>query len=399
MLPLKTLLPFCSALVLLGVALPTAPAFALPTAETSLSFKDILKLQGQSTFGPIVRIVSPVPQSLIAPGEGVVGAGSLSGTGFAINVEIVTRDRIPLSVKEATDIRDTSQLGKANPSFPGFYVFFDTDLVKPDGGVIPKNTNLAALFNVAGTDDTPGKGVTVWTGWHVLESLPPDVDKFAITTAVVDQAGRVGLDRVTYKVARGGVPSGQALTPPPTELVGGDGQADPDGPELTMIAPRVPTAVATGPVGTPADPDGSLFFIQVTAVDRAKVGIGVTEGVILDASQVPNPTGNPTGGPNRFYPGLVLTFDVPLRQPNGNLIPAGANLAPLFNIAGSELTGDGLVRTTADWVVGGSLELPSGKTTVTVSASVTDNAGKTSILRQLVGISPVISGQDLTATP
>ncbi|MBC7879808.1 MAG: hypothetical protein H7Y37_00600 [Anaerolineae bacterium] len=395
---LKTFFPFCSVLVLLG-ALPTTPVVARPAIETSLSFKEILKLQKTSPFSPIVRIVSPVPQSLVTPGEGVVGVGSLNGTGFAINVEIVTRDQVPLRVEESTDIRDTSQLGKANPSFPGLYVFFDTDLIKPDGGVIPKDTNLAALFNVAGTDDTPGEGVTVWTGWHVLESLPPNLNKFTITAAVVDEAGRIGLDRVIYKVDRDGAASGQALTPVPAEFAGGDGQADTDGPELTMIAPRVPTAVATGPAGTPVSPDGSLFFIQVTAVDRAKAGIGVTEGVILDASQVPNPTGNPTGGPNRFYPGLSLTFDVPLRQPNGNLIAAGANLAPLFNIAGSELTDEGLVRTTADWVVGGSLELPSGKTTVKVSASVTDNAGHTSTLHQIVGISPVINGQDLTATP
>jgi len=75
------------------------------------------------------------------------------------------------------------------------FVFFDTDLVTPDGGIIPKNTNLASLFNVAGTDDTPGAGVTIWTGWHVLESLPPNVKKFTITAAVVDNLGRLGFER------------------------------------------------------------------------------------------------------------------------------------------------------------------------------------------------------------
>ncbi|BAC88805.1 hypothetical protein [Gloeobacter violaceus] len=392
--PIKSI---CTALMLLGLATQAAPAFA-QSAPFGNSQKSGAQNLSKEDFGPIVRIVSPVPESLIAPGEGVVGAGSQNGTGFALNVEVVTRDRVPLAVREATDIRDTSRLGLTNQSFPGLLVFFDTDLVKPDGGIIPKGTNLAALFNVAGTDDTPGSGITVWAGWHVLESLPPGVDRFAVTVAVVDQSGRVGVDRVGYRVAKNGATSGQALTPQP-EAVAGDGQDDPDGPEVTMIAPRVPTGVSPGPTGTPVAPDGSLFFIQVSAVDRSRHGIGLTEGVILDGSQVPDPAVNPAGGPNRFYPGLVLTFDAPLRQPNGNLIPAGANLAPLFNIAGSELTTEGLVRATADWVVGGSLELPAGKTTLTVIASVTDATGRTGSTRQILGISPVTNGQDLTATP
>jgi hypothetical protein len=379
----KMLLPLSS--VLIGLLVGTIPTMAQP-------YEDSIKQNNkkQSDLPPIVRIVSPVADALIPPGEGRVSAGSPNGTGFALNIEVVTRDSVPVTVTEALNIRDTNQLGKANPNFPGLFVFFDTDLITPDGGIIPKNTNLAALFNVAGTDDTPGPGVTIWTGWHVLESLPPDVNTFTITTAVIDNAGRMGLDRVTLRVQRDGATSGQVLTSAPSESVSGDGQDDPDGPEVTMIAPRVPTRVSPGPAGTPVLPDGSLFFIQVTALDRAKAGIGVTEGVILDANQIP------TGGPNRNYPTMTLTFDVPLRQPNGNLVPAGANLAPLFNIAGSEIDSDGIVRTIADWVVGGSLELPPGKNTVTITARVTNNAGRTGSVRQVVGISAVTNGQDLT---
>lgn len=396
MSPFKTLLPLSC--LLIGLAVGTIPTIAQTPEESSANLKDerLSKNNRQSELAPIVRIVSPVADALIPPGEGRVGVGSLDGVGFALNIEVVTRNSIPITVTEALNIRDTSLLNRPNPNFPGLFVFFDTDLITPNGGIIPKNTNLANLFNVAGTDDTPGSGVTIWTGWHVLESLPPNVDTFTITAAVIDNAGRMGLDRVTLRVQRDNTTSGQALTPTPSESISSDTQDGSDGPEVTMIAPRVPTRVSPGPAGTPVSPDGSLFFIQVTALDRAKAGIGVREGVILDAEQIPNPTANSTGGPNRNYPGLDLTFDVPLRQPNGNLVPAGANLAPLFNIVGSEIDSDGVVRTTAGWVVGGSLELPPGKNTLTITARVTDNAGRTGSVRQVVGISSVANGQNLT---
>jgi len=68
---------------------------------------------------------------------------------------------------------------------------------------------------------------------------------------------------------------------------------------------------------------------------------------------------------------MIVTFNVPLRQPNGNVVPAGANLAGLFDVAGSELDASGAVRTTADWVIGGSLVVPPGQRSVTINASVT----------------------------
>lgn len=94
--------------------------------------------------------------------------------------------------------------------------------------------------------------------------------------------------------------------------------------------------------------------------------------------------------------GLNVTFDVPLLQPNGNIIVAGDNLAPVFNIAGSELDPTGYVRTTFGWVVGGSLLMPVGKTSVTITARMTDNAGKTGSATRVVQISPVVNGQALT---
>src|SRR5262245_36725525 len=361
-------------------------------------------------LAPIVRIVSPLADSRVAPGEGSVGAGSPNGTGFVVTLEIVTRDKTTVSLREATNIRrvDLLNVGALNPNAPGLYFFFDVNLITPDGSVLPKGNNFASAFNIAGTDDTPGDGVTSWLGWHVLESLPEDVNEFTMTAAFVDDAGRIGIDRITLKVDRS-KSSGQALTPEPLAVIGTEGV--PDAPEVTMIAPRVPTSIALGAQDGLNASNGALFFIQVSAVARGDAEIGVSEngirqgvvnpaiGLIADGSQIRNQTTGAPGGPNRNYPGLEVTVSVPTRQANGNVIPAGVNLAPLFNIAGSEIDANGRVRVTADWVVGTALQVPAGEKTVTITAKVTDTFGRTGVTRNIVTISQSQSGQDLTPHP
>lgn len=348
--------------------------------------------------GPVVRITSPLAGDVVASGEGQVGAGSLTGgSAFAITIETVTSDAADVPAQESINIRNTALLGQANPNFPGLTVLVDADLITPDGTIIPRNTNLANLFNTLGTDDSPGNGVTIWVGWHVLESLPEDVNNFTITASVRDAAGRVGTDVVKVKVDKHGS-TGQALTPAPT-LVGGDGVDDADGPEVTLVGPRDPSSLA---LGTPTT--GSFAFFQVSAYDRSGASIGVNEngagitvpvGLIRDGSQLA------VAGANRNFPGLDFSVDVDFRRANGLIVPAGQNLGPLFDIAGSALDhrGNGRVITTATWVVGGSFVLPAGKTSVTVTTRVTDNAGKTGSASRAFAISPVSDGQALTPAP
>lgn len=365
----------------------------------------------KGNLAPIVRIVSPLADSRVAPGEGKVGAGSPNGTGFVVTLEIVTRDKTTVSLQEATNIRrvDLLNLGALNPNAPGLYFFFDTDLVTPDGSVLPKFNNFASAFNIAGTDDTPGDGVTAWLGWHVLESVPEDVDEFTMTAAFVDDAGRIGLDRITMKVDRS-KSSGQALTPEPVAVNGTEGV--PGAPEVTLIAPRVPTSIALGAQDNTLNAtNGALFFIQVNAVAQRDAEIGVSEngnrqgvvnpavGLIADGSRIPNPNTGAMGGPNRNFPGLDVSFSVAVRQANGNIVSAGTNLAPLFNIAGSETDANGRVRVTADWVVGTALLVPADEKTVTITAKVTDTLGRTGVTRNIVTISPSQSGQNLTPKP
>jgi hypothetical protein len=362
-------------------------------------------------LAPIVRIVSPLADSRVAPGEGRVGAGSPNGTGFVVTLEIVTRDKTAVSLREATNIRrvDLLNAGALNPNAPGLYFFFDVDLITPDGSVLPKFNNFASAFNIAGTDDTPGDGVTAWLGWHVLESVPEDVNEFTMTAAFVDDAGRIGLDRITMKVDRS-KSSGQALTPAPFDVIGTEGV--PDAPEVTLIAPRVPTSIALGAQDSTLNAtNGALFFIQVSAVAAGDGEIAVSEngnrqgvvnpaiGLIADGSQIPNTTTGARGGPNRNFPGLDVTFSVPVRQANGNIVQAGVNLAPLFNVAGAEIDANDRVRVTADWVVGTALQVPADAKTVTITAKVTDTLGRTGVTRNIVTISRSQSGQNLTATP
>lgn len=355
------------------------------------------RVKASTASSPVLRIVSPLGDAAVARGEGRPGRGSTAGSGFAFNVEIATRDDVAVAVNESPNIRHPEALGRPNPDFPGFTATTDIDLITPDGGTIKAGTNLAALFNVAGSDDTPGPGVTVWAGWHVLESIPTGVQKFTLHTSVVDAAGRRSADQVTVDVDDVRARSGQGLTPAPAVLTG-DGVDDLDGPEVNLLAPRVPTRVATGPDFAPPPGSGALFFLQVNSTDRAGHGIGVSEngqgtGLVRDPTQIA------VGGANRNFPGLAVTFDVPLRQPNGNLVPAGQNLAPLFDVAGSELDPDHIVRTVADWVVGGSLELPDGKNSVVITASVTDAAGRTGSDKVTVGVSTTRDGQQLTPQP
>jgi hypothetical protein len=369
----------------------------------------------RGTLAPIVRIVSPLADSSVAPGEGRSGAGSPAGAGFLVNLEVVTRDATPIALREATlappvfGIRHVDQLnaGALNPDAPGLHVFFDCDLITPDGTVLPKFNNFAAAFNVAGSDDTPGDGITSWLGWHVLESVPDDVDEFTLTAAFVDEDGRIGLDRIRLRVDHSAA-SGQALTPAPEGLPNPTPhEGEPGAPEVVMIAPRTPTALALGAQdNTLSANNAALFFLHVSAVAEGDGQIAVSEnglrqgftnplpvGLILDASQLA------AGGVNRNYPGLEVTFDADLVRPGGSVVPAGRNLAPAFDIAGSEIDAQGRVRVTTDWVVGGALRLAANQDSVTITAKVTDTLGRTGVARSQFRVSPAPTGQALTPEP
>ena len=392
------------ALMPTAVAAPASVAF-----ERQQLAKNPVFFNRQS-LAPQVRITSPLDGAFIAPGESRIGHGDPNGTGFAIVAEIVMHDD-KLSVDEDVNIRNVKNLGGLNPQFPGLLVFLDEDLITPDGTIIRANTNLGPLFNIAGTDDTPGAGVTIWAGWHVLESIHPrEGDSVNLTVAVVDDLGRIGFDRIKLNVSdsvtdRFGT-SGNGLTQnpgQPNRVVGGTA------PIVQIIAPREPTAVTFGE----APPNGSLSFIQVSIIDRegdvVVDELGGSDGLLDPANpnlaaqfgRIDDPAAG-VGNPNRNVPGFDFRFSVPSGAAGG---AANVNVARLFNVAGSEVIlledGTPAVRTVLNWVVaapfvGTALQ----ENFVTFTATVKDANGNQGVATKTFQLThSAANGDKLTPQP
>jgi hypothetical protein len=387
------------------------------TSQASASFPfDVLQLRNnRNVFRrgllPQVRITSPLDGAFIAPGDSRIGDGDPNGTGFAIVAEIHTRDSVGVSVDEDVNIRNVADLGGTNPHFPGLHVFIDEDLITPDGTVIPANINLAPLFNIAGTDDTPGAGVTIWAGWHVLESVTPrEGHSFTLTVAVVDDDNRPAFDSVRVNVAesvtdRFGT-SGNGLTQNPGEpnrVAGGTA------PIVEIIAPREPSAVTFGE----APPNGSLHYIQVNIIDKegdvVVDELGASDGLLdptnsnlaAQFGRIDDPAAG-VGNPNRNVPGFDFRFSVPSGAAGGN---ADVNVARVFNVAGSEVIlledGTPAVRTVLNWVVaapfvGAALD----QNFVTFTATVTDANGNQGVAASTFQLTDAAAnGDKLTPQP
>ena len=359
---------------------------------------------------PQVRITSPLDGAFIAPGDSRIGSGDPNGAGFAIVAEIVARDN-NVTVDEDVNIRNVENLFGVNPKFPGLSVFIDEDLITPDGTVIPANTNLGPLFNIAGTDDIPGTGVTTWAGWHVLESIGlQEGDSFNLTVAVVDDRGRTAFDRVRLNVAgsmtdRFGT-SGNGLTQNPDEpnrVFGGTA------PIVEIVAPREPSAVTFGE----APPNGSLHYIQVNIIDKegdvVVDELGASDG-LLDPTNADlaaqfgriDDGAAGVGNPNRNVPGFDFQFSVPSGAAGGN---AKVNVARVFNVAGSEVIlledGTPAVRTVLNWVVGAPfVGSARNEEFVTFTATVTDANGNQGVATRTFQLTDsAANGDALTPQP
>jgi hypothetical protein len=386
-----------------------------PQALASSSFSPRQRGNDRGVFrkdlAPQVRITSPLDGAFIAPGDSRIGSGDPNGAGFAIVAEIVTRDGVGVAVDEDVDIRNVDDLFGLNPQFPGLLVFVDEDLITPDGTIIPANTNLGPLFNIAGTDDTPGVGVTIWTGWHVLESIRPrQGDGFNLTVAIVDDAHRIAFDRVRLNVDesvtdRFGT-SGNGLTQDPGEpnrVAGGTA------PIVQIIAPREPSAVTLGE----APPNGSLHYIQVNIIDRegdvVVDELGAADGLLDPTSgdlaaqfgRIDDPTAG-VGNPNRNVPGFDFRFSVASGAAGGS---ADVNVARVFNVAGSEVIlledGTPAVRTVLNWVVGAPF-VGSALTEnfVTFTAAVRDANGNQGVATSTFQLTDsAANGDALTSQP
>jgi len=253
--------------------------------------------------------------------------------------------------------------------------------------------------------------VTIWAGWHVLESIRPrNGHSFNLTVAVVDDDGRVAFDRVTLHVdesvtGRFGT-SGNGLTQNPGEpnrVVGGTA------PIVQIIAPREPSAVTFGE----APPNGSLHFIQVSIVDRegdvVVDELGGSDGLLDPSSsnlaaqfgRIDDPAIG-VGNANRNVPGFDFRFSVPSGAAGGN---ANVNVGRVFNIAGSEVIlledGTPAVQTVLNWVVAAPfVGTALGENFVTFTATVTDaNGNKGTATRTFQLTHSAANGDALTPQP
>ena len=222
---------------------------------------------------------------------------------------------------------------------------------------------------------------------------------FTITASVRDAAGRIGTDVVKVKVDKHGT-SGQALTPAPTAVTG-DGLDDYDGPEVTLVGPRDPSSLALG--------------TRRGARVHLLPGLGASTGPAPASAS----TRTVTGSPHRPWGSFVTRaqFASARRQPQlprpGIHLRRGFSPRQRGNRPGRPEFGAG-VRYRGKhaqsprkrprhydriWVAGGRFVMPAGKTTVTVTARVTDNAGKTGSVSRTFGVSAVANGQLLTPQP
>ena len=253
--------------------------------------------------------------------------------------------------------------------------------------------------------------MTIWAGWHVLESIDPqEGNSFNLTVAVVDDDRRIAFDRVKLNVDesvtdRFGT-SGNGLTQNPGEpnrVVGGTA------PIVEIIAPREPSAVTFGE----APPNGSLHYIQVNIIDKegdvVVDELGASDG-LLDPTN-PNLAAQfgriddgaaGVGNPNRNVPGFDFRFSVPSGAAGGN---ANVNVARLFNVAGSEVIlledGTPAVRTVLNWVVAAPFVGSAlNEDFVTFTATVTDANGNQGVATRTFQLTDsAANGEQLTPQP
>lgn len=234
--------------------------------------------------------------------------------------------------------------------------------------------------------------MTVWAGWHVLESLAPGTRVVVVRVSVTGDSGRTGSTVGAFPVTTAAGRSDQDLTPTPSSVTG-DGVDDANGPVVSIQAPETPTSVALGTLPQPnlaEAPCSSSRSTPSTCSTTASASTRTEPASHPSGSSSTPPRSGPTGRIGTS-PASTSPSTPPCDRPAGTWSRPGRTWP--------HCSTSPAVRTTADWVVGGALVLPDGQSTLTITARVTDNAGRTGSQAITVGISPATSGQDLTPAP
>ncbi len=168
----------------------------------------------EAAFGPpLVEFLTPKAGSFVASGLSTPEKPSPQGQEFIITIRVTERELTP-RVKEGSSFSPGSLPGP-NPSFPALVFTFDSDFITPAGSVLSAGTNLAALFQFAGSEMTRGGAVAITFIWFVGGSIPQNVARLTMTAAITDEAGFESLGKQSLTV--GVLPgiSGDMLTENP----------------------------------------------------------------------------------------------------------------------------------------------------------------------------------------
>lgn len=163
--------------------------------------------------GPVVEFLAPRPFSTVASGLSTPQQPSPAGMFFTIDVRVTTR--IAGVVMREGPIASPGSIPGPNPNVPTFVFVFDTDFITPSGVVIPACTNLAPLFQFAGSELAPGGGVSTTLTWFVGGSVPQTVTRLVMGAAITDVAGKRGQSTLGVFVLPGTTGSQFTPDPPP----------------------------------------------------------------------------------------------------------------------------------------------------------------------------------------
>ncbi|MGI6308610.1 MAG: hypothetical protein ACOX1X_08480 [Dethiobacteria bacterium] len=156
-----------------------------------------------------LEFLTPEIGAAVASGLARPGEPSPEGQAFIITVRVTSRGDI--SVKEGSSF-SPGNIGMPNPSFPDFVFTFNTDFILPDGTVSPPGTNLAALFQFAGSNRVFRETVVTDFMWFVGGSIPPTAQTLTMFADIrnVEGESATGIKTITVDV----IPniSGDSLT-------------------------------------------------------------------------------------------------------------------------------------------------------------------------------------------
>lgn len=143
---------------------------------------------------PMIRFLSPRPDARVATGLGQPGQTNpiLIGQDFTINISVTAPIGNLVVTPGSAGMLATPP--DPNPHFPTFAFTFSLPFITPSGAVFPAGTNLAALFQFAGSTGLfdAGFAETVFT-WFVGGSVPQDAAQLTMSTGITDRFGIAGV--------------------------------------------------------------------------------------------------------------------------------------------------------------------------------------------------------------